>query len=92
MSTTETTSTEEHEHRREYKVIVNGRERTVASDHLTFDEVVRIAFDPVPTDKDITISFRDAAPPKQQGTLLPGESVKVEHNGTTFHVTATDKA
>ena len=78
-------------HEKTFKVIVNTRERVVISDILTYDEVVLLAFDPVPTDKDITVSFRDAVHPKQ-GSLQPGESVKIEHQGTSFIVTATNKA
>ena len=80
-----------HHKEHDYAVVVNGRPKEVTTQILTYEEVVLLAFDPVPTDKDITVSFRDAEDPRQ-GTLQPGESLKVKHHGTSFIVTATDKA
>lgn len=74
-------------------VIVNGRLREVDHTLLTFDEVVRLAFDPVPTGPNVllTVSFRNAADEKK-GTLIEGQSVVVKEHGTVFNVTATDKS
>ena len=54
-------------------VIVNGRPREVDHLVLTFDDVVRLAFDPVPTGPTVllTVSFRNAAGEKK-GTLAEG--------------------
>ncbi len=38
---------QDHEHG--LTIIVNGREKTVTGKTLSFDEVLRLAFDPVPT-------------------------------------------
>lgn len=74
-------------------VIVNGRPREVDQAVLSFDEVVRLAFDPVPTGPNVllTVSFRNAVGEKK-GTLIEGESVEVKDHGTVFNVTATDKS
>lgn len=74
-------------------VIVNGRRREVDHLLLTFDEVVRLAFDPVPTGPNVllTVSFRNAEGEKK-GTLAEGESIEVKKHGTVFNVTATDKS
>ena len=76
-----------------WHIIVNTREKTVDADELTFDHVVRLAFDPVPNGPNImiTVSYRHAAGEKHEGTLTQGESVKIK-DGTVFVVTATDKS
>ncbi|MBT2530429.1 multiubiquitin domain-containing protein [Streptomyces sp. ISL-99] len=76
-----------------YKIVVNGQERTVDSGTLSFDEVVRLAFDPVPTGPYvlITVGFRHADQKPAQGTLTAGNSVKIK-NRTVLNVTATDKS
>ena len=74
-------------------VIVNGRERQVEKDELTFDELVRLAFDPVPVGPNVlfTITYRKGQGNKPEGTLIQGGSVKA-HDGMIFNVTATDKS
>lgn len=76
-----------------YKIIVNGRPKTVESDRLSFEEVVALAFDPVPSGPNvaITVTYRHAAQRPDQGMLIEGQSVKIK-NGTVFNVTATDKS
>ncbi|MGV9625192.1 MULTISPECIES: multiubiquitin domain-containing protein [unclassified Streptomyces] len=80
-------------HRREYKILVNTREKTVHKDTLTFEEVVQLAFDPVPSGPNIliTVSFRHAHQKPADGTLTAGGSVDIK-NGTVFTVVATDKS
>jgi hypothetical protein len=75
-----------------YKVIVNAREKTVDTDELTFDQVVRLAFDEPPTGENvqITVLYRRGHGNKE-GTLVAGQSVKVK-NGMVFDVTATNKS
>jgi hypothetical protein len=74
-------------------IVVNGRKRTIESTSLTYDEVVALAFDPVPTGENIliTIAYRKGHDEKPEGSLLPGKSVKVKE-GMIFDVTATDKS
>jgi hypothetical protein len=81
-------------HSTETTVIVNGTPKTVSKkDELTFDEIVRLAFDPIPTGENIliTVAYRRGHASKPQGTVLPGGSVKIVHN-MVFDVTATDKS
>ncbi|MGI5438645.1 multiubiquitin domain-containing protein [Streptomyces shenzhenensis] len=80
-------------HRREYKILVNTREKTVHKDTLTFEEVVYLAFDPVPSGPNIliTVSFRHAHQKPADGTLTAGSSIEIK-NGTVFTVVATDKS
>ena len=52
-----------------YSIIVNGRERTVEDDELTFNQVVSLAFDDPPTGEFIcfTITYRRGGGPQAGG-------------------------
>jgi len=80
-------------HRHEYKIVVNAREKRVDHDVLSFDEVVGLAFDPVPTGPNVvfSIGFRHAAQHPSAGTVAVDGTVTIK-NGTVFNVTATDKS
>lgn len=74
-------------------IIVNGREKVVRKDELSFDEIVALAFDPPPTGENIvfTITYRRGQGEKPEGSLVEGETVKIK-KGMIFNVTATDKS
>jgi hypothetical protein len=74
-------------------IVVNGRQKQVPQEEIPFNEVVALAFDPVPTgdNVDITITYRRGQGNKPEGQLKPGESVKVK-DGMIFDVTATDRS
>ena len=76
-----------------FSIIVNGREKTVEDEELTFDQVVALAFDDPPKGEFIcfTITYRQAGGRRPEGTLVEGESVKVR-DGTVINVTVTDKS
>jgi hypothetical protein len=76
-----------------YEIFVNTQPRVVLKRLLTFDEIVDLAFNPRPagTDPEFTVSFRNAAGRRHQGTLAPGHAVKVK-NGTIFDVTPTNRS
>jgi len=82
----------EQQHQHEWHVIVNGREKTVDHQLLTFNEVVALAPNlPPPSDTvEYKVVFEHAEDPKS-GTLIQGESVLVK-NGTQFVVTATNRS
>lgn len=73
-------------------ITVNGRERTVEDKELSFEELVRLAFENPASGPYIvfTITYRKGHGNKA-GTLAPGESVKVKE-GMIFNVTATDRS
>ena len=81
------------------EIIVNGREKAVPSKELSsdgelsFDQVVKLAFDPPPSGRDIvfTMSYRNSAGRPPDGRLVAGQSVKVQ-DGTVFNVSFTDKS
>jgi len=76
-----------------FSIIVNGREKTVEGEELTFDQVVGLAFDDPPSGEFIcfTITYRNAGGRKPEGILIEGEAVKLR-GGTVINVTVTDKS
>ena len=83
----------EHPDDKGFSIVVNGREKTIKDEELTFDRVVGLAFDDPPTGEFIcfTITYRHAGGRKPEGTLVEGEVVKVR-NGTILNVAVTDKS
>lgn len=71
----------------EYHINVNGRERTVPSNVLTFNEVVALAPNlPPPGDGvEYHVTYEHAVAPKENGDLVQGETVTIK-NGTHFVV------
>lgn len=74
-------------------LIVNGKKRQTDKKRLTFDEVVRLAFDPVPTGPNVmfTVAYRNGPRQNPEGTMKEGSTVKVRE-GMKFDVTPTDKS
>ena len=82
-----------HPDEKGFSIIVNGREKTVDHEELTFDQVVSLAFEEPPTGKALyfTITYRRGGGRKSEGILVKGEVVKVR-DGTVINVTVTDKS
>ena len=80
-------------------IVVNARERIIPSSELSpdgeffFEQIVKLAFDPPPSGPHIvfTMSYRNGAGRPPEGTLVAGQSVKVQ-DGTVFNVSFTDKS
>jgi Multiubiquitin len=72
---------------------VNAREDLVESRHLSYAQVVRLAFNPVPVGPDIifTVTYRKGPHSNPKGTLSEGESVTIK-NGMIFVVTQTNRS
>lgn len=81
------------EHVKQTEIVVNGREKTVKGMEISYEAVVPLGLDPVPSGPNvlITVTYSDAPGPQRAGTLTPGHSVKIR-NGTRFNVVATDKS
>ncbi len=90
MGNTQTVSTGGHGHSGEYTIIVNGREKKVSQDNLTFEQIVALAFENPPSGPNvvITVTYKSRG---KEGSLLPGQSVAIQ-NGMIFNVKATDKS
>lgn len=78
---------------KEFTLVVNGRKKVVSTKELSFDQLVALAFNPVPTGENVlfTISYENGPHANPEGSLMEGGTVKVK-NGMIFNVTATDKS
>jgi hypothetical protein len=76
---------------REMKIIVNGRERTVDGDTISYESLVQLAFGNASSDTIYTITFKKGPPANPQGSMVAGSVVKLEC-GMIFNVTATTKS
>ena len=74
-------------------ITVNGRQRRVERDELSFDELVDLAFDDPARGPQIvfTITFREAGGRIPEGELDEGQRLKVQ-DGTIVNVTRTDQS
>lgn len=74
-------------------IIVNARPKTVEKDEITFEEIIRLAYDNPPTGENwvFTVTYHRGHGNKPEGSLVPGGTVKVK-DGMVFNVTATDKS
>ena len=75
-----------HDH--EVNIIVNGRPKMVPGPSISFEEVVALAFNPVPPNAFFTVTWSHG---HQGGSLTAGHSVPVE-NGMKFDVTETGQS
>ena len=78
---------------RSVTIIVNGREKTIETRKLSFDDLIKLAFENPPTGEFIcfTITYRKGHPDKPEGSLIEGACVIVK-KGMVFNVTYTDKS
>tara|TARA_R110002072_G_scaffold101703_1_gene224027 strand:- start:36538 stop:36798 length:261 start_codon:yes stop_codon:yes gene_type:complete len=85
--------TEATKTRRKLTIIVNGREKAVDSRRLCYDELLALAFDPVPSGEFIcfSVTYRRGHGSCPEGTLDEGECVRVR-KGMIFNVSFTDKS
>ena len=81
-----------HEQPRDIIIIVNTREFPVKQRVLTYEYIVSLAFPNPDYDKMVyTVKYTDGVPPKPEGSMSPGDKVKVK-NETIFSVTVSDKS
>jgi Multiubiquitin len=78
---------------KDFKIIVNGREKVVTTKVLSFKEIVALAFNPVPTRPNVlfTITYEHGPHANPEGTLMEGAAVKIKE-GMIFNVRQTDKS
>jgi len=78
---------------REFTIIVNSRKKQTPGPKITFDQVVALAFNPVPSGPNIviTVTYRHGPHQNPEGILAAGESVWIK-NEMVFHVKATDRS
>jgi hypothetical protein len=82
-----------HCHPHEIVIIVNARERKWDKKEISFDQVVKLAFDAVSPNPDVvyTVKYSHGPEHNREGSLVKGHSVKVKW-GMLFDVTQTNKS
>ena len=76
-----------------FVIIVNAEEKTVESDLVSYEEVVKLAYPTPPSPETrYTVTYRKAKEPNHEGSLAPGHSVEVKKEGTIFNVKPTGKS
>jgi hypothetical protein len=73
---------------KEVNIIVNGRPKRVPNRDISFEQVVALAFNPVPPNAFFTVTYSHR---NQGGSLLPGKTVPAQ-NGMKFDVTETGQS
>jgi hypothetical protein len=78
---------------KEFTIIVNGRKKEVPTKTLSFNQIVALAFSPVPVGPNVmfTITYRKGPHKNPEGTLTEGGSVRIK-DGMIFDVTETNKS
>lgn len=84
---------DKHKDHKEIIIVVNGIAKTSQNEHLTFEEVVTLAFDNPPTGDGVqfTVQYSRGHSDKPKGTLVEGQSVQVKE-GMEFDVTPTNRS
>ncbi|MFV0387696.1 MAG: multiubiquitin domain-containing protein [Pyrinomonadaceae bacterium] len=77
---------------KEYKIIVNAREKLFKGSEISFNQVVELAFGTVSTNPNIVYSVTyKRGQGNKEGSMDKGDTVKVKE-GMIFDVTQTDKS
>ena len=72
-------------------IIVNGREKTVSGRTISYEQVVRLAFDSIDANTIYTVVFKKGPASNPQGSMVAGDVVKLEC-GMIFNVTPTSRS
>lgn len=77
-----------------FGVIINGQEKPVESQTVSYDEITRLAFPDKVGNADITfvVLFRKAKQNPKEGSLVEGGTVAIKKEGTIFNVTFTNRS
>ena len=73
------------------EITVNSREDVVPSTHVTFEQVVQLAYPGAQPEANVVYSmtYRHVASEPHAGELSAGGSVEVKHKGSVFNVART---
>lgn len=78
---------------KDYDIVVNGTRAVVDDASVSYEQVVKIAFPAPDPGLTYSVAYRNAdGPHGAAGMLVPGESVKVKKEGTSFNVTPTTRS
>jgi len=77
---------------KEYEILVNGTLAEVDDQTVTYEQLVETAFPNSDPNVVYTVTYRKAAGPHGDGSLVAGQSVEVKKKGTSFDVVPTVKS
>lgn len=79
-------------HNKSYAIVVNTRNVTVNEDHLSYEQVAKIAYPSDPQDGSIiyTVSYTSEHGP--DGRLVAGQDVKLKKEGMVFVVVKSGRS
>lgn len=79
--------------KKDVTIYVNGTAKTVKKDKLSFEDVIKLAFDNPPTGDGVqfTVQYSRGDANKPKGTLVEGQSVNIKE-GMEFDVTTTNRS
>lgn len=84
---------ENNGHGKDYEIVVNGQQEIVTDKAVTYEQIVAFAYPTSPSaDAVITVTYRGAQKPNDEGSLKPGGTVDVKKTGAIFNVTSTTKS
>jgi len=72
-------------------IIVNSRPKEWFEKEISYDQVVRLAYENPGPDQAFTVSYRNAAGHPKVGDMVEGDVIHVK-DGTVFNVTPTNKS
>lgn len=76
-----------------YDIVVNGTRAVVDDASVSYEQVVKIAFPAPEPGVTYSVAYHNAdSPHGGAGMLVPGESVRVKKDGTSFNVTPTTRS
>jgi hypothetical protein len=74
---------------RSIPIVINGQQETVHDKHLTYEQVVRLAFPSDPLDTLYSVTY--ANPSGNDGSLAAGQKVTIK-DGMCFNVIKTNRS
>lgn len=74
-------------------IVVNGKQKVVAKDFISFDDVIALAFDTPPSGDGVqfSVTYTKGHNDEPKGSLVEGQSVKAKE-GMEFDVTPTNRS
>jgi hypothetical protein len=69
------------------EIVINGDPHDVASREVSFEQVSQLAYPGSPPETKFTVLFYKAEQAKNEGSMVPGDVVKVHKQGSSFSVT-----
>ncbi|NVN18234.1 hypothetical protein GUA46_07765 [Muricauda sp. HICW] len=78
---------------KEFKILVNAREKIWAEKKINFDQVVILAFGSVSQDPNVsyTVTYKKGDNGKPEGIMVKGDEIVVK-DGMRFNVTQTNRS